>query len=697
MLNFTLAPYCGNHERYTWLCPIPAGLTIPVMSKKFADAGMNTRLSTTTLVTLISPDGPTVMIRGNRSEIMITVPMTVPLEDREPMARNEQARMNAALSATAPVPTTTVHVPFFNAELAARIKDRKKIIQDYYLADSTPWAVGYSAGKDSTFALSLVWEALAELKPEQRTKTIWVNCTDTMVENPAVSRMATESLALMDEAALEQGLPIRTIRLYPALKDSFWVTLLGLGYAAPRPLFQWCQSRLKIRPANLFVLGLIAETGRVIQVLGTRKAESTRRAGIMEKHEHGRIRPFMSPNGSLKLKGGKPVLEDEDEIDALEAESEDLESNLVATTTEATEAPAMIFSCIEDFTTEDVWDALTIMKSPWGYDHARVTAMYASATDASECPMAIDKKAKVSCGKSRFGCAVCTIVKEEKSLTSFIANEPEAYGWLQPLLEFRNSLSPRESEVDEGWSDAKDRSHFRVTKGEYYLRFDKGKLVRGRYLQSWREEKLAEILRAQVQIRATGPEWMQDWEIIRLNELEAIREHWLTLWAEAEDSLPRIYEEATGQPYPGPARKPIFKNAPAIIAALRVACEDEAKALGVDYRLLFDEAREMMVAEARRKVHRAVSRKNGVSSAQERVTSAADVLHRHRVHHDGEATTMAQREESRKASLKRVDILPSLRSCGSDFSCFAKRNGGASTLPRSRPRPGARPVPLTPT
>ena len=44
-----------------------------------------------------------------------------------------------------------------------------------------------------------------------------------------------------------------------------------------------------------------------------------------------------------------------------------------------------------------------------------------------------------------------------------------------------------------------------------------------------------------------------------------------------------------------------------------------------------------------------------------------------------------------------VDILPSLRSCGSDFSCFAKRNGGASTLPRSRPRPGARPVPLTPT
>lgn len=88
-------------------------------------------------------------------------------------------------------------------------------------------------------------------------------------------------------------------RLTPDVASTFWVNLIGRGYPAPRNKFRWCTERLKIRPSNTFINKMVKSSGEAILVLGTRKAESTRRASNMKKHEKGRVRDRLSPNSSL--------------------------------------------------------------------------------------------------------------------------------------------------------------------------------------------------------------------------------------------------------------------------------------------------------------------------------------------------------------------------------------------------------------
>ena len=172
-------------------------------------------------------------------------------------------------------------------------------IQTLYTLDAVPWVIGYSGGKDSTAVLQLVWMAVEDLPEEQRTKPVYVISTDTLVENPIVARWVSNSLKTMGEAATTKGLPIEPNRLTPTARDSFWVNLMGKGYPAPRHKFRWCTERLKISPSNQFILDVVQDSGEAILVLGTRKAESSRRAATMAKHEKRRVRERLSPNSRL--------------------------------------------------------------------------------------------------------------------------------------------------------------------------------------------------------------------------------------------------------------------------------------------------------------------------------------------------------------------------------------------------------------
>ena len=144
-----------------------------------------------------------------------------------------------------------------------------------------------------------MWTAIASLPPADRTKEIHVISTDTLVENPIVARWVAKSLDTMRDAAAASGMPIRTHRLAPELANSFWVNLIGRGYPAPRHKFRWCTERLKIRPSNAFITSVVKASGEAILVLGIRKAESSRRAANMKKHEARRVRDRLSPNASL--------------------------------------------------------------------------------------------------------------------------------------------------------------------------------------------------------------------------------------------------------------------------------------------------------------------------------------------------------------------------------------------------------------
>ena len=446
---------------------------------------------------------------------------------------------------------------FDEAGYAATIDAAAAQVRQLYLADQVPWVLGYSGGKDSTAVLQLTWLALAGLPPAQRTKQVHVISTDTLVENPVVAAWVTHSLEVMAAAADAAGLPIRPHRLTPAVADSFWVNLIGRGYAAPRPKFRWCTDRLKIRPSNTFIRDVVAAHGEAILILGTRKAESTARAHRMTALESRRARDLLSPNTALPN--------------------------------------CLVYTPIENWSNDDVWTFLMQTANPWGYSNKDLLTMYQGASPDGECPLVVDASTP-SCGDSRFGCWVCTLVSQDKSMAAMIQNDEEKE-WMLPLLELRNEL------------DVPDDRHlrdFRRMSGKVPLVH--GRPIPGPYTQPARETWLRKLLAAQAWIRANGPGYVHAIELVTLAELQEIRRIWVTDKHEVEDALPGIYAAATGQPYPGP---PLDEHLPfgAELAAVL------AEVTGGD-RLLYETVRDLLDVEQR---HRAQARRAGLFGELEAV------------------------------------------------------------------------------
>lgn len=452
--------------------------------------------------------------------------------------------------------TTTIKLPIrpksafddlgFNETVDVLVEQTKEL----YLADSVPWVVGYSGGKDSTAVLQLVWLALKSLPAEQRTKPVHVISTDTLVENPVVAAWVTHSLDQMTEQARAQGLPITPNRLTPAVADTFWVNLIGRGYPAPRPKFRWCTERLKIKPSNAFIRQMVKANGEAILVLGTRKAESSGRAARMKALESRRVRDLLSPNDSLPN--------------------------------------CLVYSPVENWTNDDVWTFLMQAGNPWGYSNKELLTMYQGASPDGECPLVVDASTP-SCGDSRFGCWTCTLVEKDKSMSAMIQNDEEKE-WMLPLLELRNALDV---------ADDRHLRDFRRMNGNVQLFHDR--TIPGPYTQAAREDWLRRLLEAQTWIRANGPSYVQDLELVSLPELEEIRRIWVVDKHEFEDSVPRIYESAIGESYPG---RPLDEHLP-LGAEMMAALEEVA---GED-RLHLEMVREMLDIEQR---HRAQVRRAGL-------------------------------------------------------------------------------------
>lgn len=429
----------------------------------------------------------------------------------------------------------------------ASIEELKAEIQELYTSDNVPWIVGYSGGKDSTATLQLVWLALGDLPESKRTKPVHVISTDTLVENPVVAAWVENSLNTMLASAQNQKLSIQPHRLTPKLSDSFWVNLIGKGYPAPRHKFRWCTARLKINPSNSFITDIIKQTGHALLLLGTRKAESASRAASMTRHEKGRWRDRLSPNASLP--------------------------------------GSLVYTPIEDWSNDDVWYFLMQIKNPWGFDNKELLSMYAGATEGGECPLVIDTSTP-SCGDSRFGCWVCTLVEQDKSMTAMVQNDQEKE-WMRPLLDLRNDLDFRGKGTGDISNSDRHLRDFRRITGNVQLFHDK--TIPGPYTQAARSTWLTKLLSAQSWIRKNGPKEFQGIELITLPELEEIRRIWVLEKHELEDTLPRIYEEATGAPYPGQA----------LDDALVLGSEDmkELEALCEGDRLHYELTRELLSVE----------------------------------------------------------------------------------------------------
>ena len=433
-------------------------------------------------------------------------------------------------------------------------------VAELYRADEVPWVVGYSGGKDSTAVLQLVWQALASLPVGQRTKPVYVISTDTLVENPIVALWVSKSLEKMAEAAQAQDLPLTSHRLTPAVENTFWVNLIGRGYPAPRHKFRWCTERLKIMPSTQFITSVVQRHGEAILVLGSRKAESAARARVMARYERARARERLSPNGNL--------------------------------------ANSYVYTPVEDWTNDDVWMFLMQVPNLWGYDNKDLLTMYQGASPDGECPLVVDASTP-SCGDSRFGCWVCTLVEQDRSMQAMIQNDEEKE-WMLPLLELRNRLDP--PKTPDGDRSLRD---FRRMNGTVQLFHDRP--IPGPYTQQARESWLRQVLEAERHIRAHGPVSVRDINLISLDELEAIRRIWVVEKHEIEDSLPRIYGEAVGQTYPKGQLDDNGVMGAEEIELLREICGDDD--------LHFQLVRELL-SNAKR--HKSMLRRSGLFDAFER-------------------------------------------------------------------------------
>lgn len=411
------------------------------------------------------------------------------------------------------------------------IDQKKAEIQSLYKADQAPWIVGYSGGKDSTAVLQLIWTAIAELPVAERHKTIHVISTDTLVENPIVASWVAVSLERMKVAAEETNLPIVPHRLTPSVEDSFWVNLIGKGYPAPRPKFRWCTFRLKITPSNRFIRDLIKKHGETILALGTRKAESAARSANMSKYEDSeryeslKVRELLSVNGSLP--------------------------------------GSWAYTPISDWSNDDVWIYVNQVKNPWGIRNQDLLTMYQGATEDGECPLVVDSSTP-SCGDSRFGCYVCTMVEQDKSMAAMIQNDSEK-DWMTPLLEYRNKWLLAKG-------DRKNRDYRRLNGS---LTLHNGQLVHGPYKESYRHTLLRELLRAQGDVAAAAPEGFPVPELISIEELQKIREIWVEEKGEIEDVLPEIFQEMTGKEFPSSAPRKARALSGPQLQILRTIVEEE--------------------------------------------------------------------------------------------------------------------------
>ena len=263
-------------------------------------------------------------------------------------------------------------------------REFEKIITEMemvYLHDQRPWMIGFSGGKDSTLLCCLVMEMLKRLNPEKRTKKVYIVSSDTMAENPIVRNYMHKMSELINSVGEEFNIVADII--YPKTEDTFWSKVIGLGYPTPEaPGFRWCTERLKIHPMNVYTLEKIKNNGEVVLLLGVRKAESVYRANNIKSREiEGKI---LVPH-------------------------KDIEN-------------AYVYNPLTEIPNSEVWNYLLKDdgKTPWGSDNKYLFSLYQGEELGEEQSVVgeIDKDKIPVTGNSRFGCWICTMVKEDKSSVS---------------------------------------------------------------------------------------------------------------------------------------------------------------------------------------------------------------------------------------------------------------------------------------
>lgn len=382
---------------------------------------------------------------------------------------------------------------YFNENTLEELIEEIKYV---YQSDKRPWVIGYSGGKDSTTVVELVYKMLLTLPKKERNKNVYIVSSDTLIENPLIKIYLNKMNKLLGEAAENDGLPIISTMVQPPADNSFWANVIGRGFPTPRMngTFRWCTDRLKINPSADYIRDVIKKEGEeVVVLLGVRKAESEARKRRIEGRELAN-----------RLMNRHETIQD-----------------------------AYVYNPIVELTTEDVWDVLLRLdggKTPWGSNNNELVSLYSDA-DSGECPFAgIHAGGQTqTCGNSRFGCWVCTVVKDDKSLNGFIRS---GHRELIPLAEFRTWIMSIRDEDEYREKKRRNGTVYETKTGE---------MGYGPFTWEARKLILTKLIETQQKM---------GYELITQEELKAIDEIWDDELDLSRRTLVELYKELTGEKLP---------------------------------------------------------------------------------------------------------------------------------------------------
>jgi DNA sulfur modification protein DndC len=240
--------------------------------------------------------------------------------------------------------------------------------------------------------LTLVFNALVGIKKHH--KPVEIIYCDTGVEIPTISNYVRATLRAIESESGAFDIPLKVTIAKPRLDDRYFVKVIGRGYPPPTNIFRWCTDRLRINPVKAIVTAN-GNSDPSIVLLGVRLGESKERDKTIQRHNTD-AKYYLNQGTSIRTK---------------------------------------IFSPIIDYSVNDVWATLKYSALPKSINHSVIGQLYKDA--GSECPVFRESKG-APCGKGRFGCWTCTVVRQDTSVKSMVQN---GYDELQPLFTFRNWLS----------------------------------------------------------------------------------------------------------------------------------------------------------------------------------------------------------------------------------------------------------------
>ena len=291
------------------------------------------------------------------------------------------------------------------AQKAARAVSAIRVL----LEGGRPLVIAYSAGKDSSVMLDLVFEAALQVKAAGLPlPNIIVTHANTGIENPAYQTVAFAEISRIRAFAAKHELPLRVDIAAPLFNDTWAMKILsgrGIPTFANSPTRD-CSVSLKVVPQERQrkkVLQELNEEGDPVLLVGTRFEESAERKARMLSRGETDVEPWLE---TVRNKKGDIVRQ------------------------EARLSPLAFW------TQEDVWVRLAELVDGKRQSYTNAKDVWKAYADGgnSGCAVIGDDALKATakaCG-ARFGCALCAAVGRDKSLEAMIEADPEN-GYLQNL------------------------------------------------------------------------------------------------------------------------------------------------------------------------------------------------------------------------------------------------------------------------